>query len=223
MRRLIHGLVAIALLHLTGAARADVVPPNFSFETPNLGSSFQYNPTVAAQGGTGWTFLSSTGITATGSAFGMQNPPDGNQAAFLQATGSFLQAISGFTAGIYQLQFSAQGRSNFGQGPNPFNVQVDGTPLTFAGSPLVTPAVQSTFTAFLSDAFVLTAGAHTLTFIGTNNGSGTDDRTSFIDAVRFIGPTASVPEPSSLVLASCAAVGGLGLATWCRRRIVSKD
>lgn len=220
MRRFLF-LLVLAPLHLAGAARADLVPPNFSFEAPNLGTSFQYNPSVASQGGSGWTFLSSTGIAAVGSAFGMTNPPNGTQAAFLQGLGTFSQAISGFTAGSYQLQLSAQGR-NFAQGTNPFRVQVDGNDVNFGGSPIVTPAVQSSFTSFLSDSFVLTAGLHTLTFIGTNAGVGGGDRTSFIDAVSFVGGTAGVPEPSSFVLAGCAVVG-IGLASWRRRRVAAQQ
>ena len=185
---------------------------NASFELPNQGGGFQYNPTLAQQGGAGWTFLSNSGVAANGSAFGVVNVPDGNQAGILQNGGNFSQVInfpSGFTD---QLSFFAEQRGNFG-GTQSFTVLLDGVPLTFGGSTVLTAPSSTNFTLFTSDSFNPGAGPHTLTFEGLNTNG---DNTAFIDAVS-ITPSAipTVPEPSALALLS---LSGLALAGWRRWR-----
>jgi hypothetical protein len=124
--------------------------------------------------------------------------------------GFFEQSVAGFDAGTsYSVSFSAAGRlhptlADFG--PNPMEVQIDGTPLTFGGNPTVTPPVGS-YAVFTSDPFTVTAGAHTLRFQGLANG----DKTSFVDAVSII-----IPEPGSIVLLSLGLIGMMGGTT--RRR-----
>jgi len=180
---------------------------NASFEAPNLAGGYQYNPSLAAQGGAGWTFLDFSGIAANGSGFGVVNTPDGNQAGFVQRGGNFSQSVQGF--GAYTLKFSAEGRQGYGS--DPFTVTVDGTPLTFGGSTTVDPPAGTTFVEYESDLFHMTPGAHTIAFIGQNPGG---DLTSFIDAVTFAAPDAA-PEPSTFVLASA---GILGLFAYGYRR-----
>ena len=99
---------------------ASVVITNPGFETPNLGSGFQYDPTGP---GVGWTFITAgAGITANGS-FGVGGPgsgqsgslapaPEGTQVGLLQSTQSeIFQSLSGFTVGgTYSFTFLAAQR-----------------------------------------------------------------------------------------------------------------
>ena len=101
-----------------------VTVPNFGFETPSIGSRFEYNP-----GGGSWTFSGNgarptgSGLCGNGSAFGNPKAPQGTQAAFLQATGTISQAISGFIPGTsYTVTFSAAQRPGNAQ---TWNVKMD--------------------------------------------------------------------------------------------------
>ena len=108
------------------------VPPSFrfdalgdpGFELVSVGDGqFQYRPT-----GSPWSFSGNAGISANNSGFTSGNPPapQGTQVAFLQATGSFSQSFSGWTAGTYDLTFEAAQRANSGTSQQDFNVLVDG-------------------------------------------------------------------------------------------------
>ena len=166
------------------------VVPNGSFEQPALpAQAFQYNVSLAEQGGTGWTFTGSSGITSHSGLFGMARPPLGQQAGFLQSTlpagsqGVMSQSltVSAAQAGITTLSFYTEGRPFYGV--NPFQVKLDGTLLKFGGSSTVIPPSGDIFTNFTSNAFDLTAGSHTLTFEADPSTGA--DLTSFLDAVRF--------------------------------------
>jgi uncharacterized delta-60 repeat protein len=158
------------------------VPPsslvNPSFETPALGSGFQYNLSGA---GVGWTFSSGSGIQGNGSAWGAAPAPSGTQTAFIQSTSSISQPLS-LNAGNYTLAFKAAQR-NCCLTPNtqPIQVTVDGTQI---GS-LITPASTS-FSSFTILFTVLFRGVHTIAFMGTNP----NNNATFIDAVTL---TAIVP------------------------------
>jgi hypothetical protein len=181
---------------------------NASFELPNRGGAFQYNPTLAQQGGSGWAFLGNSGVAANGSAFNVVNTPDGNQAGFLQQGGNFSQVIN-FPAGFTDtLSFFAEQRS-FG-GTQMFSVLLDGVPLTFGGNTVLTAPSSTSFTLFTSDSFSPGPGPHTLTFEGLNTNG---DNTAFIDAVSITPTAVAVPEPSSFAL---LALGGGALAGWRR-------
>ncbi len=93
------------------------------FESPSVGSGFQYRPV-----GTPWTFSGSAGVAGNGSGFTAGNPnaPEGTQVGFLQGTGSFSQTVAGLAAGTYQLSFSAAQRANFQASRQDFRVLVDG-------------------------------------------------------------------------------------------------
>jgi hypothetical protein len=146
---------------------------NPGFETPALGSGFQYNPSGA---GIGWTFSGNSGIQHNGSAWGAAAAPDGVQTAFVQSTSSISQALS-LNAGNYTLGFKAAQR-NCCLTPNlqPIKVTVDGTQI---GS-LVTPT--STSFGNVSIQFtVASTGVHTIAFVGTNPNSNS----TFIDAVTL--------------------------------------
>src|SRR5262249_24978470 len=149
---------------LTALAAAAV--PDADFETPevkNDPSAFRYSPTDSP-----WTFTSAqipgdgAGLVANGSAFGNADAPVGNQAAFLQRTGSIRQAVS-LAAGTYVLSFLAAQRPSNQQ---TFQVLVDGIEVgTFQ------PA-GSSYQAYTTGSFtVTTAGSHTLEFLGTNSTS----------------------------------------------------
>jgi hypothetical protein len=148
------------------------------FETPNVGTgtvgAFAYAPT-----GSAWTFSGGAGVAGNHSGFTAANPiaPQGTQVAFLQATGSFSQSVT-LAAGSYSLTFAAAQRSNYQASSQTFQVLVDGVSVgTF------TPAGTS-YGAMTTSAFTVTAGAHTIQFVGLNPNGG--DNTAFIDNVQLL-------------------------------------
>src|SRR5205823_5487588 len=64
---------------------------NPGFESPALGSGYQYDPTG---NGLGWVFSGRTGIQHNGSAWGAATAPEGVQTAFVQMTGSMSQTVT---------------------------------------------------------------------------------------------------------------------------------
>lgn len=204
LTRLLGAVIALGVL--CGSSNAAPVVANAGFESPSVGGGFQYGPFVD-----GFTFNSGSGVAANGSAFNVSGAT-GNQAGFLQGAGSTIsQTIGGFTPGFYSVSFLAEGR-NGQNGANPFQVSIDGTPLTFAGNSTLTPTV-GTFTNFTSDQFLVLSPNATLSF----NGQGVTgaDVTSFVDTVGFnlITP---VPEPTTIAAFGLMAVGGAG---YVRRRV----
>jgi hypothetical protein len=143
------------------------------FEQVSVGAGqFRYRPT-----GSPWTFSGDAGISGNGSGFTSGNPdaPEGVQVAFLQETGSFSQAVSGWAAGTYTLTFDAAQRGNFGTSRQDFDVLVDGVVVgTF------TPSGTS-YQAYTTAAFTVAAGSHTIVFRGLDSAGG--DNTAFVDAV----------------------------------------
>ena len=154
---------------------------NGGFESPAVGSGFQYAPASA-----GWTFSSDAGVSGNGSGFTSGNPsaPDGAQVGFLQRAGSVRQTMT-LTAGTYQVTFQAAKRGNSG-GSNDLCVLIDGVP---RGT--VTPS-QTSYAAFSSQPFSVSAGAHELTVQGLNSAGG--DNTVLIDAVALI--TGQIIDPA---------------------------
>ncbi len=167
--------------------------------------------------GIGWTFspvsppypTAGSGIAANGSNFDVRTAPNGNadgatstagQAGVIQggdgtldsSVASYIeQTLSGFEAGTATIDFLAAGRLHYGEGlgPNTIDVYLDDTLL---GS--VTPELDVFGpVSFTTD---VTAGSHTLRFVGDNPVSG--DRTSFIDSVNVTN--IPVPEPSTFLL-----------------------
>src|SRR5665213_1529569 len=126
-------LFCTIFLMIARAASAAVAVANASFESPAV-SNFEYNPgpTIAEQNGLGWSWGTGSGIARNGGFLpgGVQNAPDGSQAAILQQQSSFSQSLAGISSGLYSFSFYAEGR-NFAQGSNPFQVEIDGTPLSF--------------------------------------------------------------------------------------------
>ena len=144
------------------------------FESPSVGAgSFAYDPT-----GSAWTFNGSAGVSGNGSGFTSGNPnaPEGSQVAFLQATGSFSQAVN-FNAGTFDVTFSAAQRGNNGVSTQTFQVLIDGMAVgTF------TPA-GTAYSTFTTSNFTVTAGTHTISFVGLDPNGG--DNTAFIDNVQL--------------------------------------
>jgi hypothetical protein len=156
---------------------------NFGFETPGIGSGYQYNPT-----GGSWTFNgaspSGSGLVGNGSLFGNPTAPQGVQAAFVQRTGYISQAISGFSPGInYTISFLAAERSNNAQS---WNVTVNGAVIaSFNPGSSATSYINYTAT------FTATAATETVAFVGTDLAGG--DNTVFIDNVRITVPPILLP------------------------------
>jgi hypothetical protein len=162
---------------------------NGGFESPALGTGFQYRPTGAI-----WTFTGNAGEAGNHSGFtnGNPNAPQGTQVGFLQGTGSFSQTIAGWTAGFYQINFQAAQRAGNHQN---FYVLVDGNSFgNFA------PA-GSSYASYSVSTLFLTAGTHTVTFQGVDRAGG--DNTAFIDAVTITASPVGVDiegQPTNTVL-----------------------
>jgi hypothetical protein len=152
---------------------AAVVIGDAGFEQPVVGAGkYQYDPT-----GSPWAFAGSSGISGNNSGFTAGNPPapEGVQVAFLQGKGSFSQSVAGWAAGSYTLTFDAAQRGNHQASKQDFEVLVDGVVVgTF------TPSGTS-YQSYTTAVFTVTAGAHTITFLGLDSAGG--DNTAFLDAV----------------------------------------
>lgn len=164
---------------ITGGAAVDA-----GFETPNVGTGsyydFQYGPT-----GTAWICNGGSGVAGNGSGFTSGNPnaPEGTQVGFLQSVGSSISQSIAFAAGTYTIEFLAAQRQNYQPGGDQvIKVQVDGAEVG-----TITPSSTS-YASYSSDSFELTAGVHTIAFVGQTSG----DSTAFIDEVNIAGDTNSL-------------------------------
>ena len=157
---------------------------DFGFESPVVGAgAFQYSPAGAP-----WAFAGPAGILGNGSAFGNPPAPEGAQAAFVQGTGSFAQALTGFQAGVaYTLTVSAAQRSYNGVNSQSVAVQIDGQTVG-----TVTPG-GTAYQAYTVGPFTAAAGAHTLTLAGTDPNGG--DNTAFLDNIRITGAALAAAPP----------------------------
>lgn len=193
---------------LAGApARAGIIL-NAGFEATQYGTGYYTYPNTTLDN---WTYTGQSGlINASGtSAWYTGSGPTGfggNQYAFVQTTGSISQSFSS-VAGSFSLSFLDAGRTaSCCSGNQTFQVLIDSIVLgTFSTT------ANGLFAAQNIPLIYLTAGQHTLAFAGTDPGGG--DVTSFIDNVNL---TASVPEPSSLLLFGSAL---FGVALLFRRRV----
>ena len=152
------------------------------FETALIGTrGFSYGTK-----GSAWTFVTSTGISANGSAFTSGNPnaPEGKQVAILQGQGSFSQSVANWTAGSYSLSLMAAQRGNHGNSIESFQVQIDGVTIG-----TIQPTGTS-YAAYSTPAFKVTAGTHKIAFVGT--GPTTSDNAAFLDAIA-VSPAVVTP------------------------------
>ena len=153
---------------------------NAGFETPAVGSGFQVNPSNAS-----WSFMANpgsgnSGVAGNGSAFTSGNPdaPEGSQVALMQQTCTFAQSIANFQANVsYTIAFEAAQRGNNGTSTETIQVFLDGT---LIGS--FTPG-STAYTTFTTNPFSVSAGTHTLQFVGGNSSGA--DMTAFLDHVRI--------------------------------------
>jgi hypothetical protein len=184
---------------------------NNSFETPVQSlDGFTYDP-----GGSGWTFDGNSGIAAEGSPWFSGSPPDGVQAALLQAyepdgpasTDSISQTLTGLNVGdTYQFTLYAALRPGFPV--DDFDVLLGGTVIADV------VATSTSFAQFTTSGIVATSSTMALTFQALNTADSFDADVA-IDLVQGVDVTTSgIPEPSSVALV------GFGVAslTWLRRR-----
>ncbi|MGO9109701.1 MAG: DUF642 domain-containing protein [Thermoguttaceae bacterium] len=155
------------------------------FESPVLA----VDAYAVAPAGCSWQFSGTAGVTANNSGFtyvtnGTAYAPDGAQAAFIKNNGSMSQTVD-FDAGTYNVSFLASQRILYQTQDQQIEVLVDGAPVA-----LITPAVSTTFASTKSDTnytytpyqtsnFTVTAGPHTVEFLGMSPSSA--DSTAFID------------------------------------------
>ena len=181
--------IAAALAMASSSAFATPVNSvvNGGFEGPTMNGSFDY---LGGKTVDGWTFAGNSGVAANNSAFNVSNAT-GSQAAFLQQESEISQVFN-FTKSLLSLSFDAEARG-WGYGGNVIQVLVDDVVLTFTGATTLLPGSTSSFTTYTSDFIALSAGTHTLRFVGIG---GNGDVTTFIDNVSIN----AVPEPLSLSL-----------------------
>jgi hypothetical protein len=156
------------------AETAELSDPGFEQVAVGAGN-YQYAPA-----GSPWAFTGNAGITGNDSGFTAGNPaaPEGDQVAFLQKTGSMSQAVAGWAAGTYVVSFDAAQRGNWQESEQDFQVLVDDVVVgTF------TPA-DTSYRAYATASFTVSAGTHTITFKGLDTAGG--DNTAFIDAVQIM-------------------------------------
>ncbi|WP_220094432.1 chitobiase/beta-hexosaminidase C-terminal domain-containing protein [Paenibacillus sp. YN15] len=126
-----------------------------------------------------WYFNGYAGVHPNGSAFQPPPAPEGNQTAFLQSVsggqGLIRQHLE-FKEGTYNLTFQAAKRSTSGGRDHSFKVFVDDTQI---GS---FTTASTAFQPFVTESFTVSAGAHTIRFVGA---AATQEATSFIDDVNL--------------------------------------
>ena len=157
-------------------ATTPVVPTiaDGSFEQPVVAANtYQLDPS-----GIPWQFSGIAGVSSNGSPFTAGNPnaPNGSQVALIKGTGSMSQSVT-FTAGTYDLSFLAAQRANYQSQSQQLQVLVDGAQVA-----LLTP-VGTSYGLYQTSNFTVTAGTHTIQFIGTNPQGG--DNTAFLDEVAI--------------------------------------
>ena len=146
------------------------------FETPVVGTGaygdFEYDPS-----GSPWTFTNATGVAGNGSGFTSGNPnaPQGTQVGLLQGVGGTISQSIEMAAGSYVVTFDAAQRGAGNHGGEDVEVLVDGV-----NEGLLIPA-SSSYALYSSMIFSVTAGEHTIEFLGVDP-SGLDN-TAFIDQV----------------------------------------
>jgi hypothetical protein len=147
---------------------------NGSFETPVM-AAHAYE---VAPAGASWQFSGDSGVSANGSAFTAGNPaaPSGNQVAFLKQTASISQSVY-LGAGIYDISFLAAQRQNAQTQSESLEILVDGV---IVGN---VTAASTTYGLYDTSTFSVSAGVHTIEFLGVNPSHGDD--TVFIDDVQL--------------------------------------
>jgi uncharacterized protein YabE (DUF348 family) len=154
------------------------------FEAPGLAAK----TFASAPNGSPWQFSGKAGVSSNGSAYTGNNPdaPEGSQVAYLENTGSMSQSVD-LAAGAYSLTFQAAQRAGSYQAHyQTLQVLVDGGQVG-----LVTP-ISTQYGLYQTANFTVTAGPHTITFIGQNPLGG--DNTAFVDQVTIAPEVNSISD-----------------------------
>jgi hypothetical protein len=194
-----------------------IVPANNSFEGGDpAGTNFIYNPSIATQGGTGWTFNSSGGNTGGGggaliygSNWYAAPAPDGGEVAGLQqftgstAQASISQVINGFIVGnFYDVNFDIAQRDIPALGISPG----DTIEVLLGGQILGTyTPTTTTWTAVTTSTIQAATTSMNLQFLSMSTGTlASSEVDTLFDDVIIADP---VPEPAAFWLVA----GSLGL------------
>lgn len=218
IRHLIAASTVALFAGMTASQAGAVSIANGDFESINLGTGNYYYPATGNQSGTtnpaaiqpayaGWNWSGNAGIVnAQGSNpwYGNSSPTgfSGNQYAFLQTGGSFVQSFSVAAGGSGTISWLSGSRPDFGgyDGATSYEVLLDNVVID-----TVTASSGQNFQP-LSATGSLQAGTNTLAFL---NISTSGDHTAFIDNVSV----SAVPLPAALPLfgAALMGLGGLGI------------
>lgn len=207
-----------SMLGFSGVASADPFSTftNGGFESQNLDQSWvgylygdaAFNQSVGygpvGVEATGWSFSYTSGLSysiTTGPQVWNGTASDGDVYGFLRLSGSSISQTFDAVAGSYTFSYDLEQRTNYRVGgPETVAVLFDGNTV-WSGTP---------GDAWSSYSFTVNnqaAGAHTISFTGTNLNNAWDT-SAFIDNVA-LGVTPAVPEPESfaMMLAGLAILG----------------
>jgi hypothetical protein len=191
LKNFLWGLTALSAMCMlcTAVYAGNAVPvlSNPGFESPNQGA-----PAHGEGVGDNWDWVGLSG-SDWGDPYGIgtnSTPSTGYQMAFIQGSGdssvcSFSQTLTGLTVGTeYNLSFQAKGIDSAPNGfdTNPFQVSLNGSPLSFSGNTNIAPPVSSSYTMY-STTFTATAPTATLAF--ADLGSPVVTNVSWIDDIRL--------------------------------------
>jgi hypothetical protein len=147
-----------------------------SFDTPVLApKAYEIAPA-----GTPWSYSGDAGVSTNDSGFTAGNPdgPDGAQVAFIKESASISQSAY-LGSGIYNLSFMAAQRADYQAQSESLDIFVDGE---LVGS---VTAASTTYGLYQTSTFTVSAGVHTIEFLGVNPSGGDD--TVFISDVQLSG------------------------------------
>lgn len=154
-----------------GTASASLGLTNPGFETPAFGpGDWTYLPA-----GSGWDYKGS-GIANNGAPW-VATSPEGSQVGFIQQNGFIAQTLTVGMAGTYNFSFQAANRP--GYNPTGIRLLVDG--LEVANLPATGFQSSAAFQPFTAAGINLSAGEHTIAFVGNNTLGG--DTATAIDAI----------------------------------------
>jgi len=164
-------------LALKNAETLSITNPSFETDAGSANSYWSGNITGWTKSGLGTYIEQGTSRTFAPAAPLAYNASTNFKWAVLQGAGNFSQNITVGTAGNYTLSFEAGARGG-AYGPLDLKAQVDGVDVTAQLIPS-----QSTWTSYTSNSIYLTAGSHTLNFMGINRAGG--DKSSVLDNVSM--------------------------------------